>query len=96
LGPGAKIAHKTGDIASMVGDVGIITVPSGAKYFVSVQVSRPHNDRRANLLIRGLSKMIYQCFSTDSIDCTEVAAVPLQSLNESPVVHRRRRHHRHS
>jgi beta-lactamase class A len=96
LGPGAKIAHKTGDIASMVGDVGVITVPSGDKYFVSVQVSRPHNDRRANLLIRSLSKMIYQCFSTDSEDCAEVAAVPLESMNESPVVHHRRRHRRHT
>jgi len=95
LGPGAKIAHKTGDIASMVGDVGIVTVPGGEKYFVSVQVTRPRNDRRANLLIRSLSKMIYECFSTDSIDCAEVAAVPLESMNETPSPHHHHRRHRH-
>jgi beta-lactamase class A len=63
LGPGAKIAHKTGDIASMVGDAGVVTAPSGERYFIAVQVERPRNDRRANLLIRSISKEIYQCFN---------------------------------
>ena len=65
LGPGATIAHKTGDIGTMVGDVGIIFAPSGAKYIVSIQVERPFNDRRGNALIRVLSRGIYNCFSTD-------------------------------
>ncbi len=63
LPPGTKICHKTGDIASMVGDAGIITASDGTKYFVAVQVERPSNDRRANELIRNLSKMIYQQFT---------------------------------
>jgi beta-lactamase class A len=57
--PGARIAHKTGDIGKMVGDAGIITTPDGKRYLVAVQVERPHNDRRANLLIRELSKTLY-------------------------------------
>jgi beta-lactamase class A len=65
LGPGAKIAHKTGDIAGMVGDAGVVTAPSGERYFVAVQVERPRNDRRANLLIRSISKEIYRCFAQD-------------------------------
>ncbi len=64
LPPGAKIFHKTGDIQSMVGDAGIVTAVDGTKYFVAIQVERPSNDRRANELIRNLSKMIYQQFTT--------------------------------
>jgi beta-lactamase class A len=65
LGTGAKIAHKTGDIGSMVGDVGIVTTAGGERYIIAVQVERPHNDRRANELIRNLSKEIYQCFGNN-------------------------------
>lgn len=59
LGPGATILHKTGDIGSMVGDAGIITTGDGRRFIVAVQVERPHNDRRANELIRTLSKITY-------------------------------------
>lgn len=62
--PGAKIAHKTGDIASMVGDTGVITTTDGRKYIVAVQVERPRNDRRANELIRKLSAVIYGGFAS--------------------------------
>ena len=57
--PGAKIAHKTGDIAGMVGDAGIITSPNAVRYFIAVQVERPRNDRRANELVRNISKQVY-------------------------------------
>ncbi|PWT98295.1 MAG: serine hydrolase [Candidatus Melainabacteria bacterium] len=59
IGPGAKIAHKTGDIGCMVGDAGIITSPLGVRYLIAVQVERPRNDRRANVLVRNISKEIY-------------------------------------
>ena len=100
LGAGAKIAHKTGDIACMVGDAGTVTLPTGEKYFVSVQVCRPRNDRRANLFIRSMSEMIYQCFSTNSTNCSQVAVVPLESTNGGvapSALHRHhRRHHYHA
>lgn len=63
LPPGAKLAHKTGDIGSMVGDTGVVTTVDGRKYIVAVQVQRPHNDRRANELIRKLSGIIYTAFA---------------------------------
>jgi beta-lactamase class A len=59
LGPGAQFAHKTGDIGTMVGDTGIVTTSDGKKYYIAVQVERPHNDLRANALIRDASKLLY-------------------------------------
>ena len=98
LGPGATIAHKTGDIGTMVGDVGIVYAPNGKSYIVSVQVERPFNDRRGNALIRVLSRGIYKCFSTDEMACTSSSVGSLQDEYKGlpsgqPVVrhHRRRR-----
>jgi beta-lactamase class A len=58
-----KIIHKTGDIASLVGDAGIIEPKlkelSNKRYFIAVQVERKHNDRSANMLIRDISKTVY-------------------------------------
>ncbi|MBX9724844.1 MAG: class A beta-lactamase-related serine hydrolase [Candidatus Obscuribacterales bacterium] len=59
LPPGAKISHKTGDIGSLVGDCGIITSPDGKRFIACIQVARPHNDRRANELIRQVAKVLY-------------------------------------
>lgn len=66
LPPGAKISHKTGDIGSLVGDCGIITSPDGRRFIACVQVARPHNDRRANELIRQVSKLMYSGIVSDS------------------------------
>jgi beta-lactamase class A len=60
--PGAKVAHKTGDIGSMVGDTGVITTPDGHKLIMAMQVQRPHNDRRANELIRKVTGIVYTGF----------------------------------
>ena len=59
LNPGDRILHKTGDIGKMVGDVGLVHTKDGKRYLVAVQVERPHNDRRANELIRTLSRAIH-------------------------------------
>lgn len=59
LPQGSRISHKTGDIGSLVGDCGIITSPDGRRFIACVQVSRPHNDRRANELIRQVSRVLY-------------------------------------
>ena len=64
LGQEATIAHKTGDIGSMVGDVGIINRPNGQRYFAAIMVERPYNDRRANELIRTYSRHAYEYFQT--------------------------------
>jgi beta-lactamase class A len=58
----ALIAHKTGDIGSSVGDVGIIDLPNGKRYLITAIVKRPHNDERAIELIQQISKLTYQHF----------------------------------
>ncbi|MBX9878314.1 MAG: class A beta-lactamase-related serine hydrolase [Candidatus Obscuribacterales bacterium] len=67
LGKEARIAHKTGDIGSMVGDAGIVWCNSGKCYLVAIQVERPHNDRRANVLVRKLSKIVYEGFTGELV-----------------------------
>lgn len=60
LGPGATISHKTGDIGSLVGDTGLVDMPSGKRYAIAVLVKRPHNDSRAQDLIRQVSSAVYE------------------------------------
>jgi beta-lactamase class A len=63
LGEGATIAHKTGDIGSLVGDIGMIDTPNGRRYLAAVLVNRPFNDDRAQELIRQISHTTYKYFS---------------------------------
>ncbi len=63
LGKGATIAHKTGDIGSVVGDAGLIEMPNGQRYVATIMVKRPHNDPRAQELIRQISRVTYQALS---------------------------------
>ncbi|WP_052128189.1 serine hydrolase [Neosynechococcus sphagnicola] len=60
LGAGATIAHKTGDIGAMVGDVGLIDMPNGKRYVAVAMVKRPFNDPRAQELIRQTSRVAYR------------------------------------
>jgi beta-lactamase class A len=64
LGAGAKIAHKTGDIGSLIADVGSIELPSGKKYIAAVLVNRPYNDPTGPELVRTMSKIAYEYFRT--------------------------------
>ncbi len=63
LGKGATIAHKTGDIGSLVGDVGLVDMPSGKRYIAVAMIRRPHNDSKAKELIRQVSRAAYQEFN---------------------------------
>lgn len=63
LGEGATIAHKTGDIGTSVGDVGLIDVPTGNRYVGAVFVKRPRNDESGPALIREISRLTYQNFA---------------------------------
>jgi beta-lactamase class A len=62
LEKGAIIANKTGDIGTVVGDVGLIDMPNGKRYLGSVMLKRPYNDVRAKTLIQDISKTVYQNF----------------------------------
>lgn len=60
LGEGASIAHKTGNIRSVLGDAGIIDMPNGDRYLVAVLLQREvANDPRANELLPQASRVIY-------------------------------------
>jgi beta-lactamase class A len=63
LGEGATISHKTGDIGRLIGDVGLVDLPNGKRYAVTVLVKRSYNDDRAYDLVRQISRMIYQYLS---------------------------------
>lgn len=67
LGKGAFIAHKTGNIDLVSGDVGLIDMVNGKRYLVGVLVERKEDDPQAEELIRKMSSTIYQYFDT-SID----------------------------
>ena len=62
LGAGATIAHKTGNINSILGDTGIVEMPSGKRYIVSVLVKKQKGDSQAQSLIQEVSRTTYQYF----------------------------------
>ncbi len=53
------IAHKTGDIGTALADSGIVYLPDGRYYYISVQVERPFNDYTARDIIQDVSKVAY-------------------------------------
>ncbi|MBD2483225.1 serine hydrolase [Planktothrix sp. FACHB-1365] len=66
LGEGAFIAHKTGNIDTVSGDIGLIDMPNGKRYLVGVLVQREEDDPQAEELIRQISSTIYQYFDTST------------------------------
>jgi beta-lactamase class A len=76
LGEGSTIAHKTGDIAPVVGDSGLIGMPNGQRYVATIFVKRPHNDPRAQELIRQISKLSYQALSSASTATPTAQVLP--------------------
>jgi len=76
LGSGATVAHKTGDIGSVLADVGIVDMPTGKRYLIVTLVKRPHNDASASELIRNLSRTVYDYFNKPTVT---------PSLNSMPI-----------
>ena len=64
LESGALIAHKTGDIKSVLADVGTIDMPNGKRYIASMLVKRPDNSLQAQEFIQKASGIAYQYFKT--------------------------------
>jgi beta-lactamase class A len=79
LGAGAKIAHKTGDIGSLIADVGLIELPSGKSYIAAVLVKRPYNNPAGPALVREMSKITYTYFQSVS-----PAPTPLPKIEPKP------------
>jgi beta-lactamase class A len=63
LQPTTKIAHKTGEIAKLVADVGLVELPDQQKYVVAAMVTRAEDSDQAEELIRQSSKIIYQSYA---------------------------------
>ena len=61
LGEGAVIAHKTGNINTMLADAGMVDLPNGKRYLVAVMVKHPpETEKPAQTLIRDISRMSYR------------------------------------
>ncbi|MDJ0580990.1 serine hydrolase [Crocosphaera sp.] len=58
----ANIAHKTGDIGTIIGDAGIIDMPTGKRYIGAVFAERAYNDVAGRHLIQDISRTVYQHF----------------------------------
>jgi beta-lactamase class A len=74
LGPGADIAHKTGDIGFLIGDAGMITMPNGKRYLAGIFVRRPYKDSRGRDFIRQVSGLVYDYLISrlqQSVDLTK-------------------------
>ncbi len=78
LGSGAVIAHKTGNIGSMLADVGLVNMPTGKRYLISVMVKRPFNDPSAQELIRQISQTAYSYFNQPSVT-PNTTSMPIDS-----------------
>ncbi|MGK7926539.1 MAG: serine hydrolase [Spirulina sp.] len=63
LGTGASIAHKTGNIGSLIADAGLIDTQTGRRYIAVVMVKREYNDRGARAIVQQISKEAYQYFN---------------------------------
>lgn len=60
VGEEARVMNKTGDIGSLVGDVGVIDLANGRRYLATVLVEREvANDLAANELVREISRRAY-------------------------------------
>ncbi len=60
LGRGATIAHKTGDIGFLLGDSGIVYMPNGKRYLISVLVESEYDDTDAVTYIQQVSSLVYR------------------------------------
>ena len=63
----AQLVHKTGDIGEMLGDAGIVTMPNGHRYIITVMVKRNWNDYSARTLINKISSTVYNAFATHNL-----------------------------
>ncbi|MCW5314385.1 serine hydrolase [Nostoc sp. KVJ3] len=86
LGTGARVYHKTGDIATMLADAGLIVVPTGKRYIASVMVQRPENDPRPEKLIGSISRAAYQEFSQNAVPPNSTTSTIPATGYQPPIV----------
>lgn len=67
LNPNAKFYHKTGDIGHTMGDTGIVVMPDGHKYIVSILVKRPYNSHAGKEFTVRASEIIYNTMASRAL-----------------------------
>lgn len=77
-----NIAHKTGNIGSMVGDAGLITLPSGKRYVAVTLVRRPRLDTTAEKLIVSISRAGYREFNNPGSTPASIQRTPAPADNQ--------------
>ena len=51
----------------MLGDAGIVTMPDGRRYIITVMVKRKWNDYSARNLINNVSATVYNSFANNNL-----------------------------
>ena len=72
LGPSATIAHKTGDIGFLLGDAGLVVMPSGKRYLIATLVTSSHDDPAARDYIQVVSRVVYTYLSQPTTSASTV------------------------
>ena len=83
----AKVAHKTGDIGTSLGDSGTVYMPDGRKFFLSIQVERPFNDYSVRDLFHQTARLLYDYVAAQPVKTTPLLE-PVdtsQISNQSPL-----------
>ena len=60
VGPGAKVAHKTGSITGVHHDSGIVFMPDGRKYVLVILSKGLQDEKSAIKAMARVSAMIYE------------------------------------
>ncbi len=81
IGAEAIIAHKTGTLNSVLGDVGLIDMANGKRYLLAVLVGRRDGNSDAEYLIRNISQLVYQ--SMQSIEPLEETEEDIENQEDA-------------
>lgn len=86
----AKVAHKTGDIGTALGDSGTVYLPDGRKFFLSIQVERPYNDYSVRDLFHQTSRLLYDYVAAqpakttpllEPVETSQISDQPLDTMD---------------
>lgn len=87
LEQGAIISHKTGDIGTILGDAGIIDIPTGKRYIGAVFAERSYNDVMGRMIIQDFSRTVYQHFKwyqpNQSVSTSKLAQSAIETTVEA-------------
>lgn len=80
----AIIAHKTGTLATILGDAGIIDTTNGKRYIGVAMVQRPKDDPAARTFIQEISRTVYLHFNQTPVTNSTPTNTPSTIENTPP------------